>query len=87
MVRNPKLEKLKDRLSPTQQFSRRERMKNKGTFRQESEKTLAQHAGGINMAFKGIETVFKKHRNTRYGGFALTAVVVIDYIGRYLGTW
>lgn len=87
MVRNPKLDKLKDRLTPAQQFKRREKMMHKGQFRQETEKMLAQHTGALNAAFQGFKLIHLSGQRTRYAVYALALVEVANTAARYFGWW
>jgi len=89
MTRNPKLKKLKSRLTPEQLAQRTADLEVRSSWRQQMARTLAQNRGAINTLGKGIEMVFKGHRTTRrivYGVLVvegLLSVLVAKLMGLF----
>lgn len=90
MTRNPKLAPLATRLTKNQKRNRRVRMHARGSFREQTEQTLARHQGGFNAIAQVVGGLHKAHTTTRrlaYLGIAMQAVYYGALVGRMLRWW
>ncbi len=83
-MRNPRLKKLKDRMTPRELERRRENMASKGTWRQEMELNSAKQFGLINGLGQWLHAKDAKQRKINYALVA-HALLTLALAGRVFG--
>lgn len=86
MTRNPKMKKLKDRLTPRELERRRENMASKGSWRQEMELNAAKQFGLINGLGQWLKSKDDKQRKINWAHITHAAITVA-LVGRVMGWW
>ena len=87
MSRNPKMKKLRSRLTPAQLEARANDIEAKSMWRQQMAMRMAKLTGAINACSAGIEMVYKAHKITRYLVYGAFAGQALYIAGRLLGYW
>ena len=86
MTRNPKLAKLKKRLTPRELERRRENMASKGTWRQEMEVNAAKQFGMVNGLGQWLMVKDKKQAKINIA-LIVHAIITLALASKVFGLW